>query len=562
MKKGGTMKFRCGNIFMIGCLILALIGLVSNVGTADTEVSTCDQTNLQNAASAGGTVTFNCGPTATINLTSPIIIQSSVTIDGGGNKIVIDGGGSGRLFEVTGYYTLGLIGLTLQKGSVDGDGGAIWSNGPQVTITNSTLAHNYAKGSGGAIRAGNTTLYNSTVTENTADADGGAIWVADNSLLRLNRSTISYNTAGGKAGGVFFTGYYNSSLIWYDSILAGNTASSYEDCYDNGFYYSPVSLYSILGSSRCGISGATNIVDVDDPMLGPLADNGGPTPTMLPLSGSPAIHNGNPDGYSGWGDIGLVDQRGFPRDFPYDIGAVELGDTTPPEIKYTVEGTLGKNGWYISDVTVSWELMETESEITSKSGCDPVTLIKDTAGTTLSCTATSKGGTNSSSVTIKRDATPPTATAIAGPPANQYGWRKQNVTVTFSGTDNLSGGVTCDPQKILSSEGSGQSASGSCYDAAGNKSLPFSVSGINIDKTAPLIEITSPVNGWTYFRNQPVDAGFSCSDSLSTIADCKGTVNNGQPIDTSKKTKNAKFTVTATDKAGNTTKTTVSYSVQ
>jgi hypothetical protein len=237
-------------------------------------------------------------------------------------------------------------------------------------------------------------------------------------------------------------------------------------------------------------------------------------------------------------------------------------DSTPPVIVPTVNGTLGKNGWYVSDVAVSWTVTDAESTVTSTTGCGAASVTSDTAGTTLTCSATSAGGTSSVSVTIKRDATAPTATASAGPPANQYGWRKQNVTVTFSGTDALSGGVTCDPPVVLSSQGANQSVSGSCYDAAGNPSLPATVSGVNIDKTPPTASITSPQNGASYSRNQVVNASFSCADALSGPASCSGTVPLGDPIDTTKKAKNAKFTVTATDKAGNTTRQTVTYEVK
>ena len=90
-------------------------------------------------------------------------------------------------------------------------------------------------------------------------------------------------------------------------------------------------------------------------------------------------------------------------------------DTTPPVITPNVVGTLGNNGWYVSDVTVSWSVVDNESAISSSSGCDPTTINADTAGTTLTCTATSAGGSSSQSVTIKRDATPPTLSPSVSP---------------------------------------------------------------------------------------------------------------------------------------------------
>jgi hypothetical protein len=344
------MKCRCTNIITMMCLTLVLIGFTCDVARATDAVvgdgtpASCTQEAFQIAVNNadGGTVTFKCGPTATINVTSPIVIgmNMTVTIDGGGNKITIDGGDASRLFQVNSNGDLTLKGLTLENGYAEGNGGAVLSFGKQLTIENSTLAYNYAAGNGGAIWSGFTTLTNSTVTDNGAGGNGGAIWIGNYSLLRLNRATVSGNAATGTAGGVFFDGYNGSSLIWYDSILADNSAGSYGDCYANGFYYAPVALYSILGPYRCGIennyAGSTgNIEDVSDPILGTLGNNGGPTPTMLPLLGSPAIHKGNPDGYS-WGPS---DQRGYPRTYPYDIGAVETCILLNPIGNKTIQAT-------------------------------------------------------------------------------------------------------------------------------------------------------------------------------------------------------------------------------
>jgi hypothetical protein len=82
-------------------------------------------------------------------------------------------------------------------------------------------------------------------------------------------------------------------------------------------------------------------------------------------------------------------------------------DTTPPEITPSVVGTLGSSDWYTSDVVVGWTATDDESPVTSMSGCDPTTLSADTSGITLTCTATSAGGTSSESVTLKRDTTAP-----------------------------------------------------------------------------------------------------------------------------------------------------------
>jgi hypothetical protein len=107
-----------------------------------------------------------------------------------------------------------------------------------------------------------------------------------------------------------------------------------------------------------------------------------------------------------------------------------------------------------------------------------------------------------------------------------------------------------------------QSATGYCYDVAGNRSAAATVSGVNIDSTDPTVVITSPLTGATYARNQLVVASYSCVDALSGIRTCIGDVPSGQLIDTSKKANNARLTVTATDKAGNTSRQSVTYSVK
>jgi hypothetical protein len=59
-------------------------------------------------------------------------------------------------------------------------------------------------------------------------------------------------------------------------------------------------------------------------------------------------------------------------------------------------------------VTVSWNVADPGSPIEPPASCETAVIDADTAGTTLTCTARSLGGTNSVDVTVKRDATAPT----------------------------------------------------------------------------------------------------------------------------------------------------------
>ncbi len=141
-------------------------------------------------------------------------------------------------------------------------------------------------------------------------------------------------------------------------------------------------------------------------------------------------------------------------------------DTTAPVIAPDVVGTLGTNGWYVSNVTVSWNVTDAESAISSQSGCDTTSITADTSGTTFTCQATSAGGTDSKSVTIKRDATKPTLSPSVSPnPMLLNG----SATASAGATDGTSGiaSQNCDAVNT-SSVGGSKSVSCTATDNAGN----------------------------------------------------------------------------------------------
>ena len=122
---------------------------------------------------------------------------------------------------------------------------------------------------------------------------------------------------------------------------------------------------------------------------------------------------------------------------PFSMTVIE--DTSPPSITPNVTGTLGQNGWYTSDVSVSWTVDEPESPSTLvKSGC-ATTITSDTSGTPLICQATSAGGSNSVSVTIKRDATAPTVSCNTAPPGPVFVLAGAGGSVGATVTDVTSG---------------------------------------------------------------------------------------------------------------------------
>lgn len=148
-------------------------------------------------------------------------------------------------------------------------------------------------------------------------------------------------------------------------------------------------------------------------------------------------------------------------------------DITPPEITPTVAGIVGNDGWYVSDVTITWTVTDPESEVTSSAGCEPSTLAADTGGTTRECTATSAGGTASASVTVKRDATPPSVT-IAAPADGAIYPVGAAVTASWSASDATSGIATVaatseDGAALDTGTPGAKSYTVTATDAAGNR---------------------------------------------------------------------------------------------
>lgn len=214
------------------------------------------------------------------------------------------------------HHNLGEVG-----GGVSGE-----DEGSHLRIINSFLYSNTAKFQGGAIKAVGLELINSTILRNSAPS-GGAIAV-DNG--RIENSTIVNNYGH---GGIIFGVLEQLSIL--NTTVVSNTSLSDPIIWGTGVTTLENSIVANRDSVDCDSSVTTIFPNLDgdgscddsltgDPLLGPLQDNGGATPTMALLAGSPAIDAGNN------ATCLTEDQRGFPRPFgsACDLGAYELGNVT------------------------------------------------------------------------------------------------------------------------------------------------------------------------------------------------------------------------------------------
>ena len=253
-----------------------------------------------------------------------------------GGGLFVDGSGSGTSVQVS------LNNCTFFNNIAASIGGGICNSGffggdANMTLTNCTLYSNTATTFGGGIYndgflgSASVNLINCTLYRNTAfTRDGGGIYndgQDGNAILSLNSSTLVDNSALA-GGGILHTGNFNgtASLTLSNSILSNITASTGPDIQELGSEGTIVALDDNLLSSLNGqtsltegSSGTSGLI-IADPLLSPFDNYGGPTQTVLPLLGSPAINAAS-------SSISTMDQRGFAiTDGAPDIGATEAPD--------------------------------------------------------------------------------------------------------------------------------------------------------------------------------------------------------------------------------------------
>ena len=284
----------------------------------------------------GGAIYNNGG----ITLLENVIIVGNTATNGGG----LNNANGGQL-TIINTVIMGNQALTSSGGGLQN-----FSSGT-LNIEGALIAGNISNsssGGGGAQLNGTVNISNTTFANNEAASggDGGGI-SSNGTSLTLTNVTMSGNIAGDLGGGLRRV-TTNTSLFVRNSIFAGNTAATADN---------DVSTNSSLTSRGNNIIGdagnSAGWIKSDqldtDPLLGPLADNGGFSETFLPMVGSPAIDGGQDcvidqscmDENAAF-DLN-VDQRDIirPQGDGVDIGATEIAGSSAVTVFGRVVDALG-----------------------------------------------------------------------------------------------------------------------------------------------------------------------------------------------------------------------------
>jgi hypothetical protein len=228
-------------------------------------------------------------------------------------------GGKANAFQASGIDNesgdMTLDGVIVTGNVNDGSGfnaaGGVLNVFGSMTIRNSTVSNNTVNnvgtgivfgGGGGVVsHPGDTLIINSTITGNQVHGKGtdmgGGVWNAGGGTITLVNDTISGNSVDGGGGGV----KNDDETRAANTIVAGNTSGNGgPDCDTEPFGAMVSQGYNLIGTDEnCSFTPVTGdkagkAGALIDAKLAGLAQNGGPTPTLALLQGSPAINGGNP----------------------------------------------------------------------------------------------------------------------------------------------------------------------------------------------------------------------------------------------------------------------------
>ena len=299
-----------------------------------------------NTGRLGGGIFFFSGGTLVVENSRIAGNTSTITTGGGGGGVYFFG--QALASPPAGFTpdTLVFRNSTVEGNNAGRHGGGIYVETffGTLLVQNCTISGNTATQSGGGVCGtvggdGLLLFQNSTVSGNTAGTAGGGIVIVEGDYsATLQNTTVTGNTANGTAaaqggGGIARTSLIPGTITIVNSVVSANNnpGGSAPDIRVNAQGTTRVNFSAVGSSSGFTLAAGSgnNRPFGENPMLGPLADNGGPTQTRMPLFGSPLTNNGSNTNAAQF----TTDQRGpgFPRvsGAAVDIGAVERDAVAP-----------------------------------------------------------------------------------------------------------------------------------------------------------------------------------------------------------------------------------------
>ena len=186
----------------------------------------------------------------------------------------------------------------------------------------------------------------------------------------------------------------------------------------------------------------------------------------------------------------------------------------------------GCGGWFRGNVTVTWSYDPTG--VTSTTGCGAAVVTQDTGGVTLTCTVYYGGPFYGNSVTVRKDASPPSVNGSLARDPDGNGWYTKPIPFSFSGDGGPSGIASCTSGTYGGPDGGAVSIGGTCTDGAGN-SASTNIT-IKYDATPPDVSAgpdrPPDAAGW---YNHAVRVAFTGKDGGSGIAACTDPVTYAGP---------------------------------
>jgi len=380
-----SVSFRCSTVWML--FVFVLVAFISVTGTSTavyaetwTVNTTIDDVSdsgslryaIENATSQD-VITFHLEYPAIITLSDQLSIEHGLTIQGpGAENLAVSGGGECRVFYIETPESVNISGISIVSGD-SASGGGMFNYNSSPTLTNCTFSGNSADKWGGGMcnSKSDPTVMSCTFSWNSAGELGGGMYNHNISNPTVTNCTFSSNSAvngGGMRNSnssptVTNCTFSENSAKYVGGMLNYSSSPSVTNCIfwnaasreiRNDFSTTTLG-YCVVQSDDYAGSTILEYVTSADPMLQPLADNGGPTWTCALGEGSSAIDSGiTVDGVS-------MDQRGVirPQGGTFDIGAYEAkyftinsycnpgGSISPESARVLWEASMESTDFYI-----------------------------------------------------------------------------------------------------------------------------------------------------------------------------------------------------------------------